>query len=221
MSSLLSSFFLRNLRFPLSSIHNNNLLTDAGSKMYLEEMHGTYLLNAAKNLTEDNYYYWFIDLYNSFHWQGGTVATLPKTAEAYGFEISLPFHDVRLHEFLSAMPENFGRGLDLNPTKYPLKWTLKNRIKYPNHLQVGPHSYLYDTDHSFNHAEETWNHSKLKDYFQSILSEKKYLEMLSDEYFNIKYLDSCVDKYLNQKELSVKEISDIMPLTYLLMVGVY
>ena len=38
----------------------------------------------------------------------------------------LPFWDNRIQSFLSAMPESWGRGLELKPTKYPLKWTLQN-----------------------------------------------------------------------------------------------
>ncbi len=50
------------------------------------------------------------------------------------------------------MPESWGRGLDLKPTKYPLKWMLEHCIDYPLHLQVGPHLYLYDVDPTFSHS---------------------------------------------------------------------
>ena len=219
---ILSSFFLRNHRFPLYSINNSKILTKHGKHSYLEEMQEVYLKEASTKLTSENYYSWFIDLYNSFHWQGGTVATLPITAEAYGFNIQLPFYDTRLHDYLSAMPECFGRGLDLNPTKYPLKWMLKNKIDYPNHLQVGPHSYLYDVDHSFNHGIEVWYHSALKEHFQSILKKKEYLDFMSDEIFDIQYLDSLVDNYLNDEDSKSSSIdADLASVTYLSMVGIY
>jgi len=42
-----------------------------------------------------------------------------------------PFNDYRLIEFLSKAPEKWGRGLDFNHVKYPLKWVAKNKIKFP------------------------------------------------------------------------------------------
>ena len=72
----------------------------------------------------------------------------------------MPFYDSRLQEFLACMPEDWGRGLDfLIPRSIHLSGCLKNQIDYPMHLQVGPHSYLYDVDHSFSHAVEFANHS--------------------------------------------------------------
>ena len=53
-------------------------------------------------------------------------------------------------KFLNEMPESWGRGLELKPTKYPLKWMLENCINYPMELQTGPHSYLYDINPSFD-----------------------------------------------------------------------
>jgi hypothetical protein len=48
------------------------------------------------------------------------------------------------------MPTCFGRGLELLPAKYPLKWTLEKRTKYPFYIQEGPHSYLYDDNQSIS-----------------------------------------------------------------------
>ena len=52
------------------------------------------------------------------------------------------------------MQEDWGRGLEMKPTKFPLKWALENEIDYPIKFQKGPHSYLYDVDPSFNHISE-------------------------------------------------------------------
>ena len=218
---ILSSFYLRKLRFPLCSLKNNKLLTADGREKYSQAMEQTYLKEASEKLNQENYYSIFIDLYNSFHWQGATVSSLALTSRAYGFEIQLPFYDTKLQDFLSKMPEHFGRGLDFNPTKYPLKWMLRNRIDYPNHLQVGPHSYLYDVDHSFNHAIETWYHSAMKNYFQSILKERQYREILSDKVFNIAYLDKMVDGYLKNERMESGSLeSELGPITYMLMSGI-
>lgn len=70
----------------------------------------------------------YLQLYNSFDWQGLTVSTVALTVQEFGLHLLLPFWDARLQDFLSGMPESWGRGLDPNPTKYPLKWMLQHRI---------------------------------------------------------------------------------------------
>jgi hypothetical protein len=67
------------------------------------------------------------------------------------------------------MPEDWGRGLDLNPTKYPLKKMLKDKIDYPYDYQKGAHSYTYDVDHSFSHAQEVYCYSALVEDFDNNL----------------------------------------------------
>ena len=181
-------------------------------------MESMYLQEAAEAIAPETAYSWYLHLYSSFHWQCATVATLPLTTQAYGFDMQLPFYDSRLQEFLAAMPESWGRGLDLNPTKYPLKWMLKNRIDYPMHLQVGPHSYLYDVDHTFSHAVEMGNHSALTPVFRDLLDHHPYREILSPEIFNLDYVDSIVDRYVAGEEITGAELNVLLPFCYLALI---
>lgn len=119
------------------------------------------------------------------------------------------------------MPEEWGRGLDLNPTKYPLKWMLKNRIEYPYHLQVGPHSYLYDMDPSFSLAAETMYGSAFAPYFRNLLGPRTYHDLLSPEIFDLAYIDGLVNRYLDGIETRGSELNDLVSLCMLLMVGWY
>jgi len=218
---LLASFFLRNQRLPLTSLKNVKLLTEKGRRQYALEMESTYLQEAAEAITPETAYSWYLHLYSSFHWQGATVASLPLTAQVYGFDMQLPFYDSRLQEFLAAMPESWGRGLDLNPTKHPLKWMLKNRIDYPMHLQVGPHSYLYDVDHTFSHAVEICNHSALTSVFRELLFDHTYREILSSEVFNLDYVDSIVDCYVSGKEITGTELNVLFPFCFFALIDWY
>ena len=218
---ILASFFLRNQRLPLVSMDNVKMLTSKGRNDYSKEMESTYLEDAAKALKPETCYSWYLHLYNSFHWQGATVATLPLTAQEYGFNIHMPFYDSRLQEFLACMPEDWGRGLDFNPTKYPLKWMLKNQIDYPMHLQVGPHSYLYDVDHSFSHAVEFANHSAFTPVFRDLLATKSYHDILSNEIFNLDYIDSIVDRYISGEEISGPDLNVLFPICFSTLFGWY
>ncbi|MBW1716348.1 MAG: hypothetical protein JRJ77_11100 [Deltaproteobacteria bacterium] len=218
---LMASFFLRARRLPLWSVQNSKMLTRAGAAEYSKVMEFTYLNQASKVASQDTLYAWYLYLYNSFHWQSSTVVTLPLTAEVNGFTLALPFWDSRLQEFLSAMPETWGRGLDLNPTKYPLKWMLKNRIDYPMYLQEGPHSYLYDVDHSFTPAAEVIYHSALAPYFRDLLRPRNYRELLSADIFDLAYIDSLVDRYLDGVEIPGGEFNDLVSLCWHMAVGWY
>jgi asparagine synthetase B (glutamine-hydrolysing) len=211
---LLSSFFLRDNRFPFWSLSNSKIFTELGRQEFERKMQQKYLLSASEDLKPDNMYSWYNYLYNSFHWQGGTVATLDHTASENGFDIRLPFWDSQLHDFLSKMPEDWGRGLDFNHTKYPLKSMLKNEIDYPNHLQTGPHSYLYDVDHSFNHAAEFIYASAFMDTFKDLLKKREYRNIFSDEYIDIKYFDGIVDNYLNGNEAIGSERNDLVSIIF-------
>lgn len=221
ISQMLTSFFLRNGRFPLWSLENTNSLTDFGRKKYTDEMFNAYLADSANQAKPENIYSLYLHLYNSFHWQGSTVQTLSILADKYNLKSDLPFWSSGLQEFLSSMPENWGRGLDLNSTKFPLKWMLKNRIDYPYDYQKGPHSYTYDVEHDFNHAVEVFYHSKMKDVYQAALKDKSYHQLLSPEYFDLDYYDSLVDKYINDEVLSGDKFNDLIPLAFLCHIGWY
>jgi hypothetical protein len=218
---LLASFFLRSGRMPLYSLDNTLLLSPAGKAIYSSESERVYLADVAEKVTSETLYAHYLQLYNSFHWQGATVSTLEHTAEAHGLRCVLPFHDSAVIDFLSAMPETWGRGLDLNPTKYPLKWMLRNRIDYPHHLQVGPHSYTYDVDPNFTLIGEILNASSFKLHFQEALKERHFVSWIDSELFDLKYIDGIVSRYLIGEELRGQELNDIAALSMHSAIGIY
>jgi hypothetical protein len=221
IQQLLSSFFLRPNRIPLWSLNNIKMLTKAGAEIYEREMESAYFNRAAVKVIGDTLYSWYLHLYNSFHWQCSTIAPLGITSEIYGIKMVLPFWDSRIQEFLSAMPENWGRGLDLNPTKYPLKWMLKNRIDYPMHLNTGPHSYQYDVNPNFNLGAEMIYGSGFAPRFKESLKKKAYRDVFSPEVINIPYIDGIVDRYLNGSEVYGSELRDLLSLCWLSLAGWY
>ena len=213
---LFGSMFARNVRLPFWSLDNSRIFTAGGREMYRTEMDRQYFDAAAAAATPRNLYSWYVHLYNSFHWQGGTVTTLGYTGERQGYELQLPFYDSRLHEFLAEMPESWGRGLEIRPTKYPLKWVLGNRIDYPLHLQVGPHSYLYDTDANFNFAGEFIYASAYTPLITERFKTRRYEDLLSPDIFDLGYYKQIVDNYLAGEEV-VAERADLSALAFLVL----
>jgi hypothetical protein len=209
----LKSFFLRAGRIPLAK-NNSKLLSSIGRNLLDDFSTNKYLKESLKDLDSKNLYSKLINLYESFHWQGATVATLYHACESHNLKCSMPFHDSFLLEFLSDMPESWGRGLELKPTKYPLKWMLKNRINYPMELQKGAHSYTYDIDPSFSHVGELVNHSFLGKLWRKNLSSKQYLNFLDIKFFNHSYIEPLIDRYVSGEELFGEELTDVYNIAF-------
>ena len=107
------------------------------------------------------------------------------------------------------MPESWGRGLDINNTKYPLKWMLSNRVDYPMHFQEGPHSYLYDVNPTFSHAAEIMYSSSFTKIYKEIFRKKEFINSMDPDFFDLKYLNKIIDSYLEGEEVSGQALSDL------------
>ena len=198
---LLRSFFVQSSRFPLTSLKTENILNKNGVKKYESYMYNNYLKTSAKLLNEDNFYSIFLNLYNSFHWQGSTVGTLGITSEHFGLNFCNPYNSIGIFDFLCKMPENWGRGLDLNSTKYPLKYILRNKLKYPIELQEGPHSYLYDIDSNINLLDEVLYNSGFTKYAKNKLSKCNLIKKIDNSILNKNYINLLTNSFLKGKKL--------------------
>jgi asparagine synthetase B (glutamine-hydrolysing) len=217
---ILSSLFLRNDRTPFYSLKNARILTPEGREAYSQESEQMYF-GETNSFGPSNLYSWYLHLYNSFYWQASPTIARDRMADIHGVKIAHPFQDSALIDFLSAMPESWGRGLNLNPTKYPLKWMLNNRFDYPTHLQVGPHSYIYDVQRGFSISGELLHASDLKNVFANSLESRNFLESLDSRVFDVNYINGIVKSYLGGTELRGEEAGDIFQIATHSAVGVY
>ena len=90
-----------------------------------------------------------IEFYKRHHWQGSTVMGL-QLFKPKEYQLKLPFGDKKILALLAKMPTRYGRGLEPESTKYPLKMFCKTQVNYPLEFQEGPHSYVYDTNQSLS-----------------------------------------------------------------------
>jgi hypothetical protein len=220
LRQMMISFFLRNGRMPLWSGRNSKMLTAQGLEGYTDEMASTYF-GGVEGAEPEAIYSWYLQLYNSFHWQGSTVSTLQKMADLFGLKAHNPFWAAGVQDFLSKMPESWGRGLTLTNTKYPLKRMLKEKLGYPMDLQTGPHSYTYDVDPTFNHSFELMHHSQLGPYAKGIMKSKPYHQLLSPEWFDLGYIDGIVDSFVRGEEQRGTALSDLVSVWLLCQTGWY
>ena len=216
-----ASFFIRNRRIPFYGINNNQILTKYGKEQYESEIFNSYLKECVELIEPDTVYSWILYLYNSFHWQGSTVKSISEMTGFNQLRLNLPFWDMRMQEFLSKMPEDWGRGLELRPTKYPMKWMLENKVDYPNHLQVGPHSYLYDVNPNFSLESEILYGSSFVFFFRNTLKNYPFEQILDSQYFNLDYFHKITDDYISGIEATGQQLSDLYNLVWLCYIGWY
>jgi len=222
IESYLFPFLYGSPRTPFAKTHRNPLLTDRGQAAIYNFPFREYMPEILSSLSESNIYSWLVYLYHSFHSQGSTVSVQKHAMEYNKHRWRMPFNDCRLIEFLSKAPEEWGRGLDFNNTKYPLKWVAKNKIKFPYELlNEGPHSYLYDVIEGFSLLAEVTYRSGVTDFFKDTVRTRPYKNILGDEYFEISYLDQLVTNYLDGTEMSGAHFNNLVSLITLCITGWY
>ena len=222
IESYLFPFFYGSPRIPFANTHNCEALTENGKMSIFRFPYREYMPDVLSSISEKNIYSWLIYLYLSFHSQGSTVGVHKHAMDLGNHRARSPFNDYRMIEFLSKAPENWGRGLDLNNTKYPLKWVAKNKIKFPYELlNEGPHSYLYDVIEGFSLFAEITYRSGVTEFFKDAVKDKPYQDILNDEYFNIKYLDDLVVNFINGREVSGRDFNNLVSLITLCITGWY
>ena len=209
IKQFLISFFLRNSRLPFLPGSDLNLVTKHGSNLHQEQMYDEYFSELEPFLKVENIYSLYLYLYNSFHWQGSTVNSLEFSGNYFDLNVTNPFHDVQLIRLLETMPEEYGRGLELKQTKYPIKWMLENKLDYDLSLNGGLHSYLYDEDPSFNHSKEILVNSAFAPIFKSNLTTSTLFKSLDSSVFDLNYINSIVRNYVKENKIEDTDISNL------------
>lgn len=213
IESYLFPIFYGSPRIPFARTYRNPALTSKGQQSIYHFPFREYMPEVLSTISEKNIYSWIIYLYHSFHSQGSTVNTQKHAMELNGHKWGMPFNDIRLIDFLSRAPEKWGRGLELNNTKFPLKWVARNKIKFPYELlSEGPHSYLYDVIEGFSLMAEITYRSGVTEFFKDKLKDRTYRDILNNEYFDLNYLDGLVTDFLNGKEAVGSDFNNLSSL---------
>lgn len=197
----LMSFVYAPNRIPFVRLEKTNFVKEEGIKRFKDWLKSEYFGEIIENINPQNSYYWLLRLYIDFHWQSPSIR---KVMESWS-NTRIPFLDYAIFRFFSQMPENWGRGLEINSTKYPLKRLIReNHYNFPIEVvdSRGPRSYtaaLTDAKREYIH------HSSLSKY----LSENTDFEEKCREFFSSDYFDlDCIRKYAADfKEKRIQKIS--------------
>ena len=197
---LCNSLFNSNSRLPLNK-ENNNIFKEKLNHDLFENLKKNYF--STVNIQNPNQIYSaFTYLYNSFHWQASTICTMYNFADLYDLEMYLPYWNPKLHNFLSKMPEEWGRGLEVKNIKYPLKESFKRYLNYPKILEEGYHSYMYDVKKYSDPILEIIINPETKKYILQIFKRYHPCDYLKTEYYDRNQVYKILQKYKRGLDIS-------------------
>ena len=171
-------------------IKNKFISSDAMNsfKLWTRE---NYFEKIIQNITKENLYYWLYRIYLDFHLQGTNISKIIVETP----NIRMPYYDYNLFKFLASIPEYWGRDLEMNPTKYPIKKIIQSgRYDFPLHLfDKGVSSYTSEFNPGVSWHDEFMRKSNLSDhFFKTVDFDCKIDEMYSSKYFDVKTMKNYI-----------------------------
>lgn len=192
---IFGALFLSDSRFPY--VNNQSKILNNKSKSKIDNLFYKNYFNLKNLKNPKQLYSCYLHLYNSFHWQAGTVVTMYELPENYNLKMSMPFWNIKIQEYLSKMPENWGRGLETRTLKYPLKENLFKKFNIMKVLEIGPHSYQYDINKFSNVFLEVLLSRSARQYIINTFKSYNPSDYLSSDVFNISYVNKLLKDYKN------------------------
>jgi hypothetical protein len=227
--SYFRSFMLSGERVPFAKSINSefakNSLTDNFNANSSEKIFD----KLAAEISEKKLYYSLLQLYRSYHFHSPQIEVKHSPLRSEGENCKIPFLDSALLKFMYSMPENWGRGLGLKQTKYPLKYLARNKWHIPVHIleEKGAHSYIAESDKKWNYSGGNWSlasetiyNSVFGEHYKSILSEVKLEKYFSSEYFHTGLMQKAVDEFVEGKQ-NLNQTNFIYKLGMLFFIGLY
>ena len=190
---IFNNLFLSNKRLLLDK--NKPVLINSSSFSNYKKYYFEKYFKSVKIKNSKQFYSAVQYLYNSFHWQGSTISTMSHYPDELNLKMHFPFWNIAIQNFTNKMPENWGRGLELRPTKFPLKESFKKHLPYPSYLEEGPHSYLYDINQYVSSHTELIINYKTRKYILKILNKYHPLDFLDKKNFNHNLINKVIKKY--------------------------
>jgi len=208
-------------RIPFERILTSEELSDIGRNDLIIMLRNQYFDPVLIEFSEDNIYSCILNLYKNFHLQGPTMKMNPLMARCHGFKAVIPFLDTNVLDFMEKMPTSWGRGLEWNQTKFPLKSIARKNKNFPLKIvETGIHSYPSEVNPLLR--DETYNfyfNSVATDYFKEVLRTYSYKHILDSTNFNIPYFDNLVDSFLNNKMDKIPNYYSLVRLINFVSIG--
>lgn len=229
LNSYFQSFMLSSERVPFAK--------KTGSRFAKESLVNKSDINTSANIftslvsntTSQNLYYSLLQLYRTYHFHSPQIEVKHSPLRSSGSNCKIPFLDSLLVKFMYSMPEKWGRGLELKPTKYPLRYLAHEKWDIPVHIleEAGAHSYIAESDKKWNYSGGSWSlacetiyNSVFGEHYKTILSEVKLEKYFSPDCFETELMQKSVDDFVEGKQ-NLEDSNLIYKLGVLFFIGLY
>lgn len=229
IESYLKSFMLSGGRIPFAKTSVFNAANKSLIDQYNSDISEKFFSNISKEIDSKNLYYYLLQIYRAYHFHSPQIEGKHSPLRKYNSNCKIPFLDSSLVKFMYSMPEDWGRGLEMRPTKYPLRKLAHSKWNIPVHIleEKGPHSYIGELDKKWSYSGGNWNiyaeivyNSVFGDYFKQILSEVELEKYFSPEYFNIPKMKKIVNEFIEGKK-DLENYGLVYKLGALFLIGLY
>ncbi|MBS1492662.1 MAG: hypothetical protein JST55_04090 [Bacteroidetes bacterium] len=227
--SYFKSFMLSGERIPFAKANGNKFAKDLLISSNNGSLKEGIFRNPVNNVTPENIYYYLLQLYRDYHFHSPQIESKHVPLRNSGENCKIPFLDMSLVKYMYSMPESWGRGLELKPTKYPLRYLAKEKWNIPMNIleEAGAHSYISESDSKWNYSGGKWNmycetiyNSVFGDYYKEMFSEIDLEKYFSPESFNTEEMKRIVKDFIEGKQ-DLENASFIYKLGVLFFIELY
>jgi len=229
LSFYFKSFMLSGERIPFARVSTNSFCKNSLLSEYNKNLSTNIFSDVVMNAKHENLYYHLLQLYRSYHFHSPQIESKHSAIRSSGKNCKIPFLDMSLLKFMYSMPENWGRGLELKPTKYPLRYLANEKWNMPIDIlnEAGAHSYISECDSKWNYSGGKWNmycetiyNSVFGDYYKSLFSEVELEKYFSPDCFDIVKMKQILNDFINGKQ-DLENSGFIYKLGILFFIGLY
>lgn len=225
----LKSFMLSGERIPFansvkSSFAKNSLLQEFNLNLSQKIFH-----SISEDINKKNIYYYLLLIYRAYHFHSPQIEVKHSPIRKNNFNCKIPFLDSSLVKYMYSMPESWGRGLEMRPTKYPLRKLAHSKWDIPVDIleEKGPHSYIGESNKKWNYSGGKWSiyaetiyNSVFEDCYKEILSSVNIEKYFNEEYFNTSMIKNVINDFVEGKQ-DLENAGLIYKLGVLFFIGLY
>ena len=207
LNKYFQAFILSYPRVPFAKWKNATLVKDAFVSNYEKFLNENYFNKLSNSVSPDNLYYHLLQIYKDFHFQSAQIHIANVAFSKYHLSCRMPFLDMEMVNYMYSMPEDWGRGLEIRTTKYPLRYLANERWDgMPLHIleENGPHSYIAENDKKWTYAGGNWDiyceilySSVFADYFKDMFAKINIEDYFSQDSFEVSKFKKVIQDYLD------------------------
>ncbi|MBS1513751.1 MAG: hypothetical protein JSS63_01880 [Bacteroidetes bacterium] len=224
-----NSFMISGGRVPFFLPIESEFARSALKNKVNENLNGSIFEAIAEKADAGNLYFYLLQLYRFYHFHSPQIEVKHSPMREANGNCKIPFLDISLLKFMYSMPQCWGRGLEMSPTKFPLRYLAKEKWNFPRHIleDAEAHSYIAESDKRWNYSGGKWNlncetiyNSVFGEAFKEILSEAELEKYFSPEYFKTELMKKTISEYLDGKQ-DLSQSGFIYKLGSLFFTGLY